>query len=209
MKGTAKIAYWDTAAGHRPPALLGEIKGTPTIRLFKPKAKKNRFNRKKNVLTYNFERKKKDMKRFVDANLANYLEKIKDAKSYDIFIEKADRHDLPKALVFSKSKTTTPLLKYASTEYRRRMLIGVVKLSKSTKELSAKFDVSNSETSLLVIKEDGTVVKYAKKGFSFHKVVNFLGDHALKKAVAGKKPKKKKKVSETDAAEGNSARDEM
>ena len=66
MKGTAKIAYWDTAAGHRPPALLGEIKGTPTIRLFKPKAKKNRFNRKKNVLTYNFERKKKDMKHYND-----------------------------------------------------------------------------------------------------------------------------------------------
>ena len=137
MKGTAKIAYWDTEQRGRPPALLGEIKGTPTIRLFKPKVKKNRFNRKKTVLTYNFERKKKDMKRFVDANLANFLEKIKDTKSFELFAEKAERHGLPKALVFSKAKTTTPLLKYVSTEYRRRMLIGVVKLSKGTKTLHA------------------------------------------------------------------------
>lgn len=154
------------------------------------------------------------MKRFVDANLANHLEKIKDMKSFEKFAEKADRHKLPKALIFSKAKTTTPLLKYASTEYRRRMLIGVVKLSKSTKDLATKFDVSNSESSMLVIKEDGTVVKYSKKGFSFHKVVNFLGDHALKKAVEGKKPKKNKKEKsatseKADTTEADPAKDEM
>ena len=162
------------------------------------------------MLTYNFERKKKDMKRFVESNLANYIEKIKDMKSFEKFANKADRHGLPKALVFSKAKTTTPLLKYASTEYRRRMLIGMIQLSKSTEDLATKFGVSNTETSMLVIKDDGTVVKYAKKGFSFHKVVNFLGDHALKKAVSGKKPMKAKEEAGAGAeSKANSAKEEM
>jgi hypothetical protein len=47
MKGTAKIAYWDTEQGANPPRLIGQIKGTPTIKLFYPKTKKNKNNKKK------------------------------------------------------------------------------------------------------------------------------------------------------------------
>lgn len=187
------------------------MKGTPTIRLFKPKQKKNRFNRKKIVLDYNYERKKKDMKRFIDANLANHVEKIKDMSSLEKFVDKADRHGLPKALVFSKSKSTTPLLKYASTEYRRRMLIGLVKMTKNTESISSKFGISDLPA-MLVLKQNDEVVKYTKKGFSFHKVVNFLGEHALKKPVLGKAKKEQKKgkaSTGTDTTDADVSKDEM
>eukprot|EP00980_Cylindrotheca_fusiformis_P025239 scaffold13311_cov161-Cylindrotheca_fusiformis.AAC.5 len=39
VKGQVKVAYWDTKQRGRPPALLGKIEGTPTIRFFKPKKK--------------------------------------------------------------------------------------------------------------------------------------------------------------------------
>lgn len=50
MKGTAKIAYWDTEQGANPPRLIGQIKGTPTIKLFYPKAKKKQKQQKENCV---------------------------------------------------------------------------------------------------------------------------------------------------------------
>lgn len=178
--------------------MLGEIKGTPTIRLFKPKTKKNRYNRKKIVLDYNGERKKKDMKRFVEANIPNFLEKVHDLKGLEKFQLKANKYGLPQALVFSKKGTTSALLKYASAEYRRRLLIGEVKMTKKNKAVMDKFSVDGAKTAIVVVKGD-EVVPYTKNGFSFHKVVNFLGKHALKEAVSGKKKKEEEKTPASDS----------
>lgn len=135
MKGTAKIAYWDTEQGANPPRLIGQIKGTPTIKLFYPKAKKNKNNKKKIALDYGQAREMAPMKAYVESKIPNFVEKIVDTKQHEKYSDKATRNGLPQVLVFSKSSGTTPLLKYASTEYRRRLLIGEVKQTKKNQAL--------------------------------------------------------------------------
>ena len=65
MKGNVKIAYLDTEHSGRPPALLGQIQGTPTIRYFIPR----KSGTKKKVMDYPYERKAKDMKLFVEQHM--------------------------------------------------------------------------------------------------------------------------------------------
>jgi protein disulfide-isomerase A6 len=186
MKGTAKIAYWDTEQGANPPRLIGQIKGTPTIKLFYPKTKKNKNNKKKIALDYNQAREMAPMKAYVESKIPNFVEKIVDVKQHAAYSDKATRNGLPQVLVFSKSSSTTPLLKYASTEYRRRLLIGEVKQTKKNQELYKKYNIKTAPA-MVVVKPDGEVQQYTKGKFSFHKVVNWLGEHALKEAVVPKK----------------------
>ena len=130
MKGTAKIAYWDTEQGANPPSLIGQIKGTPTIKLFKPKPKNNKNNKKKIKLDYNGAREKGPMKSYVESQLPNFVEKINEMKQFEKFEEKAKRNGLPQVLVFSKASSTSALLKFVSAEFRRRLLIGEIKQTK-------------------------------------------------------------------------------
>ena len=128
-KGLVTVAYWDTEGGSRPPRLLGEYKGTPTIRLFTPKKKQKKkgSNAEKNVLDYSHgERNVKDMKKFLEYQIPNFVERIKfGVEDYMKIKNKADKYGLPIALLFtSKSKSTTSTsIKWLSTEYRRRLLI--------------------------------------------------------------------------------------
>ncbi len=59
MKGLVKVAYWDTEKSGAAPRILGEIRGTPTIKLLRPK-RKARTNKQKDVVDYNMERKADD-----------------------------------------------------------------------------------------------------------------------------------------------------
>ena len=59
MKGFVKIAYWDTEKSGQAPQILGEIRGTPTIKLLRPK-RKAKANKQKDVVDYNMERKAAD-----------------------------------------------------------------------------------------------------------------------------------------------------
>ena len=59
MKGFVKIAYWDTEKSGPVPNILGEIRGTPTIKLLRPKRKAKK-NKQKDVVDYNMERKADD-----------------------------------------------------------------------------------------------------------------------------------------------------
>ena len=127
-KGLVTVAYWDTEGGSRPPRLLGEYKGTPTIRLFTPKKKQKKkgSNAEKNVLDYSHgERNVKDMKKFLEYQIPNFVERIKfGVEDYTKIKTKADKYGLPIALLFtSKSKSTSTSIKWLSTEYRRRLLV--------------------------------------------------------------------------------------
>jgi len=186
MKGTAKIAYWDTEQGANPPSLIGQIKGTPTIKLFKPKPKNNKNNKKKIKLDYNGAREKGPMKSYVESNLPNFVEKINEIKQFEKFEEKAKRNGLPQVLVFSKASSTSALLKFVSAEYRRRLLIGEIKQTKKNLDLFKKYNIKTAPA-IIVIKENGDVVNYDKGKMTMNRVVNFLGDHALKTAVVPKK----------------------
>lgn len=210
-----KIAYWDTESGDRPPAILGEIKGTPTIRLFKPKKKQQPgSNKKKAVLDYNYERKAKDMKTFADREMPNFIEQVSNGQvDLKKFEDKATKNGLPRAMLFTSKPNTSPITKFLSTEFRRRMLIAEIKPTKKNKEIIDRFQIedfpalivisppSNNTTGEEEAAEDAVVIRYPGKDtkeFSKHRLITFLTNHALKDIVI---PKKK----ETEDSAGESS----
>lgn len=204
VKGTYKIAYWDTEHSGRPPFLLGEIQGTPTIRFFKPKPKQEpgKVNQKL-VLDYNQDRTAVALKRFGDYYMPNFVESIKDNTQLDAFQEKALRNVLPKVILFtSKDKPTMPLPKYLSTEFRRRLLLGEIKPSaRNHDKLLEQFGISKDMLPALVvlplvqgaIDDDLMSVTYGDPvifpgsgsggDFTKNKLTTFLSKYALKNIV--------------------------
>ena len=208
VKGTVKIAYWDTEqAGGRPP-LLGEIKGTPTIRFYKPKPKQEPGkNTKKIVLDYNYERKAKDMKQFVDANIPNFLEKVNGVKDLQSFEDKAARNGLPRVLLFTAKPNTSPLTKYLSTEFRRRILLAEIKPTKPNKDIIEKYGIKDFPAMIVIppaVEEnsEAEVVRYDGDGFTRNKLQSFLSKHALKKPVIPPKKKKESDAEDSKKREG-------
>lgn len=191
VKGTVKVAYWDTEQeGGRPP-LLGEIKGTPTIRLFKPKKKQGPSNKKKVVVDYNYERKAKDMKRFVDEQMPNFIEKVNSPKDLTSFEEKAARNGLPRAILFTSKSHTSALTKYLSTEFRRRLLLAEVPPTKNNKDIMEQYGVKDLPALILIPPVADEVekeeIRYDGDSFTRHRLQSFLSKYALKEVVFPKK----------------------
>jgi hypothetical protein len=193
-KGYVKVAYWDTEeSGRPPPRLLGEYKGTPTIRLFVPKPKQNTPDSyaKKNVLDYQYERKAIDIKKFVEGNMPNFLESIKGISDLLKFQEKAHKYGLPRVLIFTSKAQTLPLTKYLSTEFRRKLLIAEIHPTKLNQEVIAKLGITKFPTVIVypvgksssAAFDDDEPVWYDGEGFSRHKLQSFLSKHALKEKV--------------------------
>jgi hypothetical protein len=195
-----KIAYWDTEENRNgpPPKLLGEIKGTPTIRLYKPKKKQKTIgsNKEKVVVDYNYERKAVDMKRFVDAHIPDFVEKIKLGLSdLEKFEQKAAKYNLPRAMLFVSKNQTMPLTKYLSTEFRRKLLLAEIKPTRQNQEeIMSKYDIAEFPALIVFPVKQGngddenepleTVVRYDGTGsgdFSRNKLHSFLSKYALKK----------------------------
>jgi len=197
MKGYVKIAYWDTEQSGRPPALLGQIQGTPTIRYFIP-SKKNVT--KKKIMDYQYERKAKDMKMFVEQNMPNYLESI--SNNLQKFQEKASKYNLPQALLFTSKASTLAMSKYFSIEFRRKLLIGEIHPTKPNKELLDKYQIT-STPALIIITQDGKEeIRYdggTKEDFTKNKLYKFLSKHALKEPVPIKKKETPKPEKEEEA----------
>jgi hypothetical protein len=190
-----KIAYWDTEQQGRPPALLGEIKGTPTIRLFVPKKKQGGGGvNKKVVLDYNYERKAKDMKAFVDENMPSVIERVAGVSSLEKFQEKAGKHGLPQVLLFTSKAKTLPISKYLSTEFRRRLLLAEIHPTKPNKDVMDKYGITELPA-LIVIPPGGDPIRYEGDGFTKNKLQVFLSKHALKEKVF---PAKKKQEEEEE-----------
>jgi len=190
------VAYWDTEQGGSRPRLLGEVKGTPTIRLYKPKTKQGNSNRKKVVLDYNQERKAKDMKKFVDYAMPNFVERVKHEEGLKAFEEKAERNGLPRALLFTAKADVKPLTKFLSAEFRRRLLLGQVQESAATKAVLDKYGITELPALVVVPpppEEDGEeaaeaeIIRYGGKSFARPQLQLFLSKHALKTAVEAKK----------------------
>jgi len=229
-----KIAYWDTEQPGATPGLIGQVQGTPTIKLIRPKTKKNKKNKKKVVLDYSGERKVGAMKTYVLDQLANHVEKIDGAKGLDKFNGLAAKYDLPRILVFSKN-AASPLLKYMSTEYRRRLLMGLVKGTKTNSAILKQYGVKDLPAVVAIPPGDGAEpVVYAKKDkkgkidITFGKLTFFLDRHALKEAAsapagdgaesggdkkqekpAKKEPKKDKKQKKQKKQKKGAAKDEL
>ena len=182
------IAYWDTQQEGRPPRLLGEIQGTPTIRLFKPKRKQSnpKSNSQKTVVDYRYERKAKDMLNWIEENMTNYVETVKfGMDDFKKIHAKASKFGLPMAIFFTTKPKTTALLKSLSTEYRRRMLIVQVTLPIAKNQpVLEEFGLTNgSSASLVVVPHTGDHVTYTDGDFSRRKLSSFLKIHATKDPV--------------------------
>ena len=198
-KNVVKVAYWDTTSSGPTPRIVGQIQGTPTIKIFTPVMKKNKKNRKKVVLDYQYERKAKAMINFAYSKMNSFVEVISNPKKYEKYVEKSNKFGLPKALLFTKSTSTKPLLKYMSTEFRRKLLIGEVRMTKVNKSILKQYSIAfGADTTLLLVNDGGGEHEvYSKGKFTFNKVRNFLQKHALKEAVKG--PVKKEQKSEPEA----------
>lgn len=187
--------------------MLGEIKGTPTIRLYKPKKKqKPGKNVQKVVNDYQFERKAVDMKRFLDAQMPDFVEKVKEPKDLEKFEEKANRNELPRVLLFSSKPNTSPLTKYLSTEFRRRLLLAEIKPNKKNEDIIKKYGIT-SMPALIIIpataegEDEAEPIRYDGDGFTKNKLQSFLTKHALKDPVL---TVKKKEDANNEAGEESS-----
>jgi protein disulfide-isomerase A6 len=197
VQGLVTIAYWDTQqqpSSRPPPRLLGEIQGTPTLRLYKPKTKQRRphSHAEKVVVDYRHgERTAKDMKTFLEEEMPNYSERITfGQQDLDKSMKKADKYGLPVALLFTSKPKTSPLVKYLSTEFRRRFLLVEIPPTTNNQPLLKKYGLDNEDNlpALLVIppSNDGdkvTTHKFDGDKFTRRKLQDFLSQHALKEPV--------------------------
>ena len=186
-----KIAYWDTEQGANPPPALGEIKGTPTIKAFVPK--RSSTTNKKEVVEYQQERKVRDLLRFATSTMPSYVEALADAAAVAAFDAKAAEWGLPRILVFSKSSGTSSLLKALSGEYRRRVLIGEIKMTTKTAAIVEKYEVKEAPTLIGLRAAGGEPLRFEKKEPTYFRLDTFFGKVALKKPVL-KKPAAKDEV---------------
>jgi hypothetical protein len=201
------IAYWDTQNGSKPPRLLGEYSGTPTIRLFSPKRKPRKAGSvaEKTVLDYQHgERNASDMRKFLEHQLPNYVERIKFGKDdYDRLAQKAQKFGLPLVVVFTTKPKTSTTLKWLSAEYRRKLLLVEIPPTDKNKGLREEIfggvadggvdDASAAAAAALYVitppslqhSDSENIVFYGGEGkqFTRRKLQDFLHQYALSESV--------------------------
>ena len=192
MGGTVKVAYWDTAQGN-PPRLVGEIRGTPTIKFIAPSKKNKRdSNKKKTVSAYNGERKFDAMRDYAEAMMPSYVTRIFGARDLEKFDAQATKYALPRFLVVSKDpRGTSAVTKALSTEFRRRALVAEVKATKKNADIIKELGVdawladkgSDVKNVIVAAKDNGTYLAMKKDGkpakFSFARGKAFMKKFAL------------------------------
>lgn len=173
--------------------------------MYKPKKKQTPGSSAHKVVNdYNFERKAVDMKKFLDAQMPDFAEKIKDPNDLTKFENKANRNQLPQVLLFSSKPNTSPLTKYLSTEFRRRMLLAEVKPNKKNEAVLEKYGITSLPAIVVVPPGDAAPIQYEGEGFTRNKLHGFLANHVLKDPVLTVK----KKEDTTDTTEQQSAGEE-
>lgn len=193
-----KIAYWDTEKSGSAPGILGEIKGTPTIKLLKPK-RKSKTNKQKDVVDYNMERKVEDMSTFALDLMPSFVERINGPEEFDKFKTKAEKYGLPMFLFFSDDRRIMNEMKYLSTEYRRRVLIAQIAYTKKeNKSIFLQYGVRGQ--ALLVVppsttakteddvsegRDNKQLITFDGK-WNLHRLQNFFIEYALKSEVKAK-----------------------
>lgn len=194
------IAYWDTQGGSRPPRLLGEYQGTPTIRLFAPKRKPKKAGSvsEKTVLDYQHgERNSSDLRKFLEYQIPNYVERVKfGGDDLERFKAKAERFGLPLVVVFTTKAKTSTNLKWLSSEFRRKILLVEVPPNDKNAgletavfgDLAGKRSPDGEEpasaAALYVVPPGGgDPIKYDGGSFARRKLQDFLKQHALSNPV--------------------------
>ena len=144
--------------------------------------------------------------------MPEFVEKVKDPSDLTKFEEKAQRNNLPQVLLFSSKPNTSPLTKYLSVEFRRRLLLAEIKPNKKNEPILEKYGVTKLPA-LIVIPPSAEgggnpiPVVYEGDGFTRNKLSSFLSKHALKDPVlaAKKKEESPKKEEATQESQQKTA----
>lgn len=210
MKGFVKIAYWDTEKSGAAPNILGEIRGTPTIKLLRPK-RKAKTKKQKEVVSYNMERKADDMSSFALDLMPSFVERVNGPEDFEQFKTKAQKFGLPMMLLFSEDRRILNEMKFLSTEFRRRVLIAQIPFTKKENK-NIFFEYGVRGQALLVVppsipgggeqndEPDQTDAVVFGGKWNMHRLQSFFSEHALKTEVKPK-PAEKLKVEDKDQAQ--------
>lgn len=171
--------------------MLGEIRGTPTIKLLRPK-RKAKTNKSKDVVDYNMERKADDMASFSLDLMPSFVERIAGEEDFTKFKNKAAKYGLPMMLFFSEDRRILNEMKFLSTEFRRRVLVAQIPFTKKeNKNIFFEYGV-RGQASVVVPPGDGKDVVTFDGKWSIHKLKSFFSQHALKEEVSPVKAEEKK-----------------
>lgn len=177
------MAYWDTAHGN-PPSLVGPIKGTPTLKVLYPSKKnKKRSNRDKVVLDYQQAREAGPMRDFAVSRMPSFVQRLKKEQDLDAFLAKADKYNLPKIILFNAKGPLKSVYKAISTEFRRRVLVGVVQATAiDADKIRDRVGVKKFPALVAMAPgEGGGVVGKFKKKASWNALNSFFFDYSLPK----------------------------
>lgn len=184
LKNTVKVAYVDTEAGPTPSS-VGQIKGTPTIKAFVPRRTSAR--NEKQVVDYDQAREVQDLIRFATSRMPNFVETVADDAALTALEVKAAEWRLPLVLAFSnKVGQTSTTLKALSAEYRRRVLLGELRMQKHAMAV-ARHSVRSFPTLVCIGVHQEEVARFEKKEASYRRLDTFISKCALRKPVL-KKP---------------------
>lgn len=136
-------------------------------------------------MDYNQERKAKDMRTFLEYSMTSYVERISFQDDLTKALAKADKYGLPKAILFPSKPKTSSVVKYLSTEFRRRLLLVEVVPTKKNESILKEYGLSTDQLPALVIIKEGTGEKvvYEGKDFTRRKLERFMSEHAKKEPV--------------------------
>lgn len=149
------------------------------------------------------ERKADDMKQFALDSMPSFVERISGPDDFDKFQAKANKYGLPMMLVFSENRLVMNEMKYLSTEFRRRVLVAHISLSKKeNRNIFFEYGV-RGQALITIPPTDGGEVKQSLVTFdgkwNLHRLRSFFAEHALKTEVKPKpKPDEEAKTKEED-----------
>ncbi|KAL3793342.1 hypothetical protein HJC23_003852 [Cyclotella cryptica] len=138
------------------------------------------------------ERKADDMASFSLDLMPSFVERIVGEDEITKFKNKAAKYGLPMVLFFSEDRRVMNEMKFLSTEFRRRVLVAQIPFTKKeNKNIFFEYGV-RGRALLVVPPQAGAVVTFDGK-WSFHRLLSFFSENALKDEVKPKQP--------TDSAE--------
>jgi len=167
-----------------------KVQGFPTIKLFPSKAVQKGEGFIKEPVDYNGARTAAAMAQFALSYLPNFVTTVTD-KNVDEFLSSSP--ELPKALLFTNKKETTPLYKGLAIDYHYTLNLGQVK--DTDKAVVEKYKVDKYPT-LLVVKEGEEPVKYTGE-LKHEALFNFLKKYAPTKPQ--QPPKSSSSTKKTEA----------
>lgn len=125
LRNEVHVAYWDADQSVAPPALLGEVTSTPTIRaVLRPPGGPQQ------TIDYLGAREPDDLARFARARMPDLVVRVEEETAWAELSRRAASERLPLAVVFTsrtRGSATPPLLKRLSAEFGERLLLSEVR----------------------------------------------------------------------------------